>query len=715
VESAPNYVSRVVSFGSFEVDLRAGELHRGGRKVKIQNQPFQILAMLLERPGEVVTRDEMRSRLWPAETFVDFDHGLNSAVRRLRDALGDSAEKPTYVETLGRRGYRFIHPVERNGSDAAEKLDGPPRAAVVIIPMPTVTEQGDCDTVVKMKSRTLAMALAAVFVSCAAAGLAYFWARPSAVPTASNYQQLTHDGREKWIVGTDGARLYLGLGLYGSQNIGEISVSGGEPRIVATPPAANLIPVDLSSNGAEVLAVDGQGAPFHGNLWSVHLPDGAPRRLGSVEGHTGSWSPDDKSLVYSNGSDIFLAKADGSEPRKLPMTKALTHVNFISWSPDGEHLRFHASEAPTSPPVLWEFSIAGGDPRRLIPGWSDGLQRECCGKWTADGRYFIFQSRGQIWALAAKSGLLQGKAKPIQLTSSPMFVTCPVPGKDGKKLFVIGQTNRGEMTRYQPATGQFSAYLGGISAEFADFSKDGQWVAYVVFPTGALWRSRVDGSERLQLTSPSSNAIMPRWSPDGRLIAYYEASPGKTARIYEVSVDGGAPRPLLPDDHGQQFDPGWSPDGSQIVFSGAGADAASTIRILDINTRQVSTLPGSQGFFSPRWSPDGRYIVALAPDTSSLHLFDFQTEKWTEVASGTGPGFPNWSKDSQFIYVFGENGTAVIRVRIPDHSIEKVADLKSFVHTGLVGRSLALAPDGSLLLLHDTGTQDVYALDWKAP
>ena len=112
MELMPSYGTRAVRFSVFEVDLRAGELRRNGIKVKLQNQPFQILSMLLERPGEIITRDEMRARLWPAETFVDFDHGLNSAIRRLRYALGDSAESPTFVETLGGRGYRFIFSVE---------------------------------------------------------------------------------------------------------------------------------------------------------------------------------------------------------------------------------------------------------------------------------------------------------------------------------------------------------------------------------------------------------------------------------------------------------------------------------------------------------------------------------------------------------------------------------------------------------------------------
>src|SRR5215469_1261340 len=138
----PENATRVVSFADFQLDVRAGELRRNGVQVKLQNQPFQVLAMLLEHPGEIVTRDELRALLWPAETFVDFDHGLNSAVRRLREALGDSAETPIFVETVGRRGYRFIFPAEKtysnngNGNGAVLDISNPVVAPEVRITMP---------------------------------------------------------------------------------------------------------------------------------------------------------------------------------------------------------------------------------------------------------------------------------------------------------------------------------------------------------------------------------------------------------------------------------------------------------------------------------------------------------------------------------------------------------------------------------------------------
>src|SRR5919204_2969014 len=108
----PSAAASLRRFASFELDLRTGQLRKGGMRVKLQEQPFQVLAMLLENPGELVSREQLRQKLWPAETFVDLDHGLNTAVNKLREVLADSAASPRYIETLPKRGYRFIYPVE---------------------------------------------------------------------------------------------------------------------------------------------------------------------------------------------------------------------------------------------------------------------------------------------------------------------------------------------------------------------------------------------------------------------------------------------------------------------------------------------------------------------------------------------------------------------------------------------------------------------------
>ncbi len=565
-----------------------------------------------------------------------------------------------------------------------------------------------------------ALAAAALAIVCLAV-LAYFWMRPAAVPRVSNYVQLSHDGQPKSLIGTDGSRLYLGVGVGSSgsfafHGLAEMSVTGGDPRRMSIMPSADMVPVDLSPSGAELLVVDGRGAPPRGPIWSLPVLGGSPRRLADATGETAAWSPDGKMLAYSNLSDLFVANADGTESRKLLAVKG--DIKNVTWSPDASHLRFDTTETAGTigQQLTWEVSATGTDLHRFLGGWHDPPD-ECCGKWTKDGTYFIFQSKNQIWAYPEKSGFLRSEPKPIALTSSPLSLSYPLPSEDGKKLFMIGQTYRGELTRYDAKSGQFASFLGGISAEYVAFSKDGQWVTYVAYREGSLWRSKPDGSERLQLTYPPMYPVLPRWSPDGKKIIFFEfaLSAAKPARIYEVSVDGGSPRELMPDDPRQQLDPNWSPDGTKIVFSNESNDPSSAIHVLDLASHQVSDLPNSQGLYSPRWSPDGRYISAFSADSMKLMLFDSQNQKWTELANGS-LSWLNWSHDGQYVYVLDYRGkNAVVRIRISDHKTEQVVDLKSLATTGRYGGALSLTPDDSPLLLRDTGTQDVYSVDWEAP
>jgi serine/threonine protein kinase/Tol biopolymer transport system component len=565
----------------------------------------------------------------------------------------------------------------------------------------------------------LTLAGALLVTVLGAAIVVHFWVRTPPEPRVSNYVQLTHDGQRKSLIGTDGLRLYVGLGGSGNsgpQGIAEMSISGGEPKRMPILPSANMVPVGLSPDGSEILVVNGQGAPPRGPLWRVPILGGSPRKLGDTAGETAALSPDGKTLAYANLNDLFLANADGTESHKLLSVKG--DIKNVTWSLDSSHLRFDTSETAGSlgQQLVWEVSTSGADLHRLLAGWHDPPD-ECCGKWTAGGKYFIFHSNHQIWALGQKEGFIQSEPKPIPLTSSPLSLSSPLPSRDGKKLFVIGQTYRGELMRYDSKSGQFAPFLGGISAEYVAFSKDGQWVAYVSYPEGTLWRSKADGSERLQLTYPPMYPVLPRWSPDGKKIVFFEfaLSSDKPARIYEVSSESGSPWQLIPDDPRHQLDPNWAPDGNKIVYGGQSGDAASAIRILDLASHQVSNLPDSQGLFSPRWSPNGRYIVAFSADSMKLLLFDFQTQKWTELVRGP-MGWLSWSKDGRSVYVLHyKGGGAVLKIRISDHEAEKIVDLSNFITGGRYGGWLGVAPDDSLLLLHDAGTQDVYALDWEGP
>jgi eukaryotic-like serine/threonine-protein kinase len=566
--------------------------------------------------------------------------------------------------------------------------------------------------------RGIAIAAAALAVFLGVGALAYFWSRPATVPKISDYVQLTHDGQPKVLVGTEGSRLFLYVASHDNQGMAEMSTSGGEPRKMQVPPLSlnSPQPLSLSQDGSELLVMDGHGVPPSGPLWSVPVIGGSPRKLGDIAGQDGAWSADGKFIAYSNGNSLFTAKADGTDARKVITVGDAGFVFGPVWSPDGNQLRFMYGATLAAPSYFMEVSLDGTGLHRLMPGLTNPPDPAYGnGAWTVDGKYFVFLTRGQIWALPRRAGFLHSEPKPSQLTFSPMPLSPPVQSTDGKKLFVVGRTFRGELTRYDLKSGRFESYLGGISAEYVSFSKDGKWVAYVSFPEGTLWRSKMDGSERLQLTYAPSQALMPRWSHDGKTILFHDAGTNKASKIYEVSREGGSPRPLMPDNPDPQTDPNWSPDGSKIVFAGPAADATSSIRVFDLATRQVSTLPGSQGMYSPRWSPDGRYIPALSVDSRKLLLFDFQTQQWTELAQGS-MGWLEWSKDGQYLQANDGSGTgAIIRIRLSDHKTERVVDLKNFATVGYYGNWFAVAPDDSPIMLRNAGTQDVYALDWEEP
>jgi Tol biopolymer transport system component len=302
----------------------------------------------------------------------------------------------------------------------------------------------------------------------------------------------------------------------------------------------------------------------------------------------------------------------------------------------------------------------------------------------------------------------------VQLTNGPLDFWLPVPSRDGKKIFALGGQPRSEVLRYDGRS--FVPYLGDASATDLAFSADGQRVAYVSIPELALWSSKIDGSDRIQLSDPGAmEAAMPRWSPDGTQIVFMARTLKTNWRAYLVAANGQRLKELIPGATAG-FDPGWSPDGKSIVLAMGDLGAVSNkISILDREMQKVSPVPGGENLFSPRWSPDGRYIAAITTDSQALMLFDRTNQQWTELVRTT-IGYPSWSHDGQYLY-FDSTFTldpAFFRVRISDHRLERLARLKD-IHRfwGLNAEWSGLGPDDSLLVTRNISSPEIYALDWQ--
>jgi DNA-binding winged helix-turn-helix (wHTH) protein len=387
----------IIRFSIFEVNLQTGELRRRGQKVKLQEQPFQVLAALLENPGHLVTREELRSKLWPSDTFVDFDHSLNAAIKRLRDALGESAETPIFIETLARRGYRFIGNVDVRATTSTAQ----PRSWQPL-------------SLRKALGAGLAVSALVLFFLYYSRSLRSKAGQPTIIPAVTNVGEkytpsISPDGRRLAFAWNGGAGPYFSL---------YVKIVGTEELLRLTNQASSI---DFNP----VWSPDGRYIAFcrilkgQTGIYIIPTLGGAERRVREAlwdeqefiqilpDANRLSWSPDGKSLAFSDRAarderpSISLLSLDSLEVRKLPSPPRSRGASNPSFSPDGQTLAFtRVLQAFTA---IYTVPVSGGEEQRLTLDDNDhwGLT------WTADGRDIVFANTG--WPI--NSGWRAGAGK----------------------------------------------------------------------------------------------------------------------------------------------------------------------------------------------------------------------------------------------------------------------------------------------------------------
>jgi len=563
--------------------------------------------------------------------------------------------------------------------------------------------------------------------------LAAVWFRPVArPPQVKRIRQITHVGtviRDQNLTEM-GSRLYFMVTEKGETQLRSVSLDG-ENIFPVEKPFRKFEFCDVLPSRNELLIAE----IVHGfsltewrrAIWRVPLPGGPPRRVGDLFADGAVWSPDGRTIAYTNEGDrsLNLEDGDGGNLRKLATFPGAPFKAY--WSPDGKLIRLSVMDPKGAGISLWQLDASGRNVIRMLPGWGSAT-RAWAGQWTRDGRYFFFTGlqggKRNIWALRDKSDIFhRDGTHPVQLTDGILDFHLPTPSSDGKTIYAVGTQSHGQLMRYNASSRQYEPYLEGISADQLDFSRDGKWVAYVAYPEGTLIRSRMDGSERVQLTFAPMRVYNLRWSPDGSQIAFEgTANLAMVHQVYLVSANGGSPRLAVPGSNTEQGAPDWAADGQTLLFAGSDvAGLAWALHALTLKTGAEAPLPGTLGMSAGRVSPDGRYVAGLSVPGQNLLVYDMvagTTRKLAEYANG-----PCWSPDGKYIYystvfagfILPPEKSGIFRVKVADASIERAAPAPTFPLTGSWGFYNGLTPDGSVLQLRELGTSDIYALDADLP
>jgi Tol biopolymer transport system component/DNA-binding winged helix-turn-helix (wHTH) protein len=704
--------AELVRFGVFELDLNTGELRRNGRKLKLQEQPFQVLNLLLDQPGQVVAREKLKESLWSADTFVDFDHSLNAAIAKLRQALGDSAENPRFIETLARRGYRFIAPVEFVGGSNVNAVQPD------ITPNGAHREKGAAAAFTTMTGAVSAKKrIGFVVASSAAVVLAllllFVWTRQAKQPANAELVELTGGTglTADPAISADGKLIAYASdrGSLGNLNIWIQQLGPGGSAVQLTHSDVDADDPTFSPDGTKIAF---RSKKDGGGIYLIPVIGGEPSRL-TQSGRSPRFSPDGHWIAYwSGGSDavvptvrgagaVYVIASAGGQPKRLGLD--LSTAGNPVWSPDGKHLLVYV--APKTgyawDTADWWLVFLDGSPSKRTDnfrtlksqGFSLGFDRiPRLSQWSNDFITFAagFGDAVNAWrAPVSADGRISGPAE--RLTSGTTLEMSPTLNANGELFFASLNRNaavwslpadpdqakvQGEPTKF---TEGVTEIMPSISAEgrklafAAAYTRDHGGIGTVGFEPGAGLREPIAlPQEAAQLqthvrdlltgkeAAVSSGAI-PQWHPqisrDGTMVAYTSGKPGQ---LYAAPASGGSPRMILAGANKMIWD--WSLDNTRLLFS----SADDQIHSLDPRSGRDKLFLSKPGiyFFQAKFSPDDQWIVVegVSPDEgqwqSQILLMPLENgtpsprDRWIAIDHHPDgwDDKPRWSPNGNLVY-----------------------------------------------------------------
>lgn len=654
----------VVRFGEFQVDLRAGELCRNGQLLRIQELHFRILAFLLERPGEVITRQELRDRLWPPDVFLDFDHSINKGISRLRSLLNDSADTPRFIETVGKRGYRFAAPVEA----------APPAADGAGADAPSLTREARRSRwLSRLRPWAVVAAMAGLLAFAAVARLPKetqgpLLSRPfTSNPGFENMPAFSPDGQTLAFV-------WSGSGMPEKDGIWLQRVESDEARQL-THSNADLTPA-WSPDGERLAIVRRLG----GERFAIYLiasSGGGERKLAEITAWTTSlvavdWSPDGRSLATTDGGEsgamIVLISVEGGEKRRVtPPDPSIPGDTRPKFSPDGRMIAFRRTRNSSVEDIyLAPNMAASGSPQagavRRLTFDNRGIQGLA---WAADSQSLIFSSQRlgnlpSLWRIPVSGG------EPIQLTETGISAVLPAISQRTNRLAYVRQFTDVNIWRRE-TSGDGPAQPLIASSTLLDsgpqYSPDGFQIAFRSARSGSdeVWICDAGGNRQRRLTNFNGPLTgSPRWSPDGSWLAFESRQYGH-ADIYLMRPDGSGMKRLTTEMSNESV-PSWSADGRWIYFA---SDRTAKWQVWKQAPAGGAALQvTSNGGFAAFESRDGQFLYysKVAPQSGlwrlnpsgertrqeELVIQDLEAEMWGNWAiNGSGIWFLRYPRDTR--------------------------------------------------------------------